>query len=127
MSKTKKNDERTQRPPVEAEKGRVIPFPQRNAGGRPRGSFSARSEETPSPLRPDTLGREPADRRQPDDYRHRMLVNASAFALCVALVMAGIWMATTMAELRRGQDCVLSGRYNCGPVAVPPRREPTPS
>jgi hypothetical protein len=54
----------------------------------------------------------------PDDYRHRMLVNFLAFAFCIFLVVAGIWLFTTMAEMRKNQDCVLSGRRGCTPVQL---------
>jgi hypothetical protein len=55
---------------------------------------------------------------EPDDYRHRMMVNAAAFLFVIVLIGAGLWLADTMAQLRRNQDCVLSGRRNCMPVAV---------
>ena len=54
-----------------------------------------------------------------DDYRHRMLVNALAFVVCVFLIVAGVWLATKMAQMRKDQDCVLSGRRGCTPVEVP--------
>jgi hypothetical protein len=53
-----------------------------------------------------------------DDYRHRMIVNAAAFLFVAALIGAGLWLAQTMAELRRNQDCVISGRRNCAPIEV---------
>ena len=56
-----------------------------------------------------------------DDYRHRMITNGAAFLVCVLLVMAGVWIADTMAEMRRDQDCVLSGRRVCTPIVVPTR------
>jgi hypothetical protein len=56
-----------------------------------------------------------------DDYRHRMITNGAAFLVCVLLVMAGVWIADTMAEMRRDQDCVLSGRRGCTPIVVPTR------
>jgi hypothetical protein len=54
----------------------------------------------------------------PDDYRHRMTVNILAFVFVVALVGAGIWLADTMAAMRKNQDCVLSGRRGCTPVEM---------
>ena len=53
-----------------------------------------------------------------DDYRHRMIVNVAAFFVVVALIAAGIWLADTMAAMRKNQDCVLSGRRGCTPVEV---------
>lgn len=53
---------------------------------------------------------------QPDDYRHRMLVNVAALVFLILLVGAGFWLADTMARQRKDQDCVLSGRRNCSPI-----------
>lgn len=57
-----------------------------------------------------------------DDYCHRMKVNVAAFVFVLALIGAGLWLAETMAELRKNEDCVLSGRRGCAPVEVPTRR-----
>jgi hypothetical protein len=53
-----------------------------------------------------------------DDYRHRMMVNAAAFVFVLALIGAGLWLADSMAKLRRNQDCVLAGHRNCAPIEV---------
>lgn len=57
-----------------------------------------------------------------DDYRHRMAVNAAAFLFVLGLIAAGIWLAEAMAQMRRNQDCVLSGRPGCTPVEYEPGR-----
>jgi hypothetical protein len=57
-----------------------------------------------------------------DDYRHRMIVNGAAFLFVVALIGAGLWLADTMASMRRNQDCVLAGHRNCTPVEVSKER-----
>ncbi len=57
-----------------------------------------------------------------DDYRHRMIVNVAAFLAIVALIGVGIWLADTMATMRKNQDCVLSGRRGCSPVEVTKER-----
>jgi hypothetical protein len=94
-------------PRPEDEKGRILSFRQGVQARRPQGSpvedvgKYARSEE-------------------PDNYRQRMFNNALAFAFCILLVAIGVWLATTIAEMRRNQDCVLSGRRNCAQVNVPP-------
>ncbi len=54
----------------------------------------------------------------PDDYRHRMIVNVVAFVFVIGLIAAGLWLADTMAAMRKNQDCVLSGRRGCTPVEV---------
>ena len=56
-----------------------------------------------------------------DDFRHRMIVNGLALLASILLVLAGVWIANTMAEMRKNQDCVLSGRKACTPINVPPR------
>jgi len=53
-----------------------------------------------------------------DDYRHRMVVNIAAFVFVLALIGTGIWLVDTMAQMRKNQDCVLSGRRGCTPVEV---------
>ena len=55
-----------------------------------------------------------------DDYRQRMINNVLALVFCVLLVGAGVWLADRIAEMRKNQDCVLSGRRNCANVNVPP-------
>jgi hypothetical protein len=52
----------------------------------------------------------------PEEYRHRMMVNVAAFAFVAALVGGGLWLADTMAQMRKNQDCVSSGRRNCVPI-----------
>jgi hypothetical protein len=59
------------------------------------------------------LSRYERGREEPDDFRHRMLANVAAFAFTVALLAIGIWLAMSIAHLRRTQDCVLMGRHDC--------------
>jgi hypothetical protein len=59
------------------------------------------------------------DREEPDDYRHRMLANIAAFAFTVALISIGIWLAMSIANLRRTQDCVLMGLRDCVRISAP--------
>jgi hypothetical protein len=84
---------------------------------RPRGSPFPRRAPAPAPI--DDLAKYERPRDEPDDYRHRMLMNGLATVAIVALVSVGLWIATTMAEIRKNQDCVLSGRSNCAPIPVP--------
>jgi hypothetical protein len=100
-------------PQPDDERGRVLPF-QRQGQSRPR--VPARPPED-SPVE----GVEKYERSQePDNYRQRMINNGLAFAFCILLVAIGIWLATTIAEMRKNQDCVLSGRRNCANVVTPP-------
>ncbi len=51
-----------------------------------------------------------------EEYRERMIVNLAAFAFIVVLVAAGWWLAGTMAQMRKNEDCAASGRRNCVPI-----------
>ena len=55
-----------------------------------------------------------------DDYRHRMKMNLLALVVTILLVVSGVWIAETIAEMRKIQDCFLAGGRNCAPIAVPP-------
>jgi hypothetical protein len=66
------------------------------------------------------LSRFERGRDEPDDFRHRMLANVAAFAFTVALTAIGIWLANSIADLRKTQDCVLMGRRDCAHIAAPP-------
>ena len=65
------------------------------------------------------LSRYERAREEPDDFRHRMLANIAAFAFTVALTAIGIWLAMSIADLRRTQDCVLMGRRDCVRISAP--------
>ncbi len=56
-----------------------------------------------------------------DDFRHRMIVNVIAFLFIVMLTATGIWLAETIAAMRKTQDCILSGRRNCAPIDIQAR------
>jgi hypothetical protein len=86
--------------------GRVLKFPRRQAASR---------QSTSSPV--EDLAKY-AQSREVDDYRHRMMVNAAAFIFVLALMVAGLWLADSLAKLRRNQDCVLAGHRNCAPIKV---------
>lgn len=65
------------------------------------------------------LDRYPEEADETDDYRHRMMTNIAGVAIAVVLIASGIWIANTMASMRKDQDCVLSGRRGCTPVEAP--------
>jgi hypothetical protein len=50
-----------------------------------------------------------------------MLANVAAFAFTVALTAIGIWLAMSIADLRKTQDCVLMGRRDCAQISTPHR------
>ena len=67
----------------------------------------------------DDLARYERSREEPDDFRQRMLANVAAFAFTVALTAVGLWLAISIADLRKTQDCVLMGRRDCARILVP--------
>jgi hypothetical protein len=91
-------------------KGRIIPF-------RPRRPVPEPEAPPSGPV--DDLSQYERSGEE-DDYRHRMLMNGAALLVVLVLAVVGIWIANTMAEMRKNQDCVLSGRRGCTPVTVAP-------
>ena len=93
---------------------RVVPF-------RRPGAATQRGPHAPAGTRADLVkgleGYEEGD--APDDYRHRMLANIAAAAFCLLLGAGGIWVAISIADLRKNQDCVLAGRRNCAQLSIP--------
>ena len=89
------------------ESGNVIPF-------RPRNGRHAPSSG-PQPDVPNDLAKyEHGDVE--DDYRHRMLMNVATLVFTILLATAGAWLAVTIGDMRKNQDCYLSGRRNCTPI-----------
>lgn len=82
----------------------------------PRGSRASRPPATGTSPVEDLAKYERG--KDADDYRHRMLVNLAAFVFVLALIGAGLWLADSMASLRRIQDCVLAGHRNCAPIVT---------
>jgi hypothetical protein len=93
--------------------GNVIPF-------RPR-PRSAAGDNVPkaggTSIAPESLAKYEQSGGE-DDYRHRMVMNAAALAVTVVLAAAGAWLAITIGDMRKNQDCYLSGRRNCTPIDV---------
>jgi len=98
------------------EMGRILRFEPRPGARRPRPA-------------PPLLGRSPVEDvdkyarqpEEPEDYRHRMRVNAAAILVVGILIWCGYWLFDTLAEMRKTQDCILSGRTNCAHIEVPAR------
>ena len=106
---------KTQRPITSEEEHRVLQFRPRNAARAPGRQGYPREQAEPEDARaePNDLSRYERARDEPDDFRHRMLANVAAFAFTVALMAIGIWLAMSIADLRKTQDCVLMGRRDC--------------
>jgi hypothetical protein len=104
----------SQGPSQDEEKGRVLPFRPRtprswNAHLRLRDRLRNPVEDLSK------YSRDPGE----DNFQHRMKVNLLAFAALALIVACGVWLANTMSDMRKNQDCVLSGRTNCAPIQVP--------
>jgi hypothetical protein len=109
---------KTQRPITSDDEHRVLKFRPRTSTHPPGrreepGQATARQE-------PNDLSRYERPRDEPDDFRHRMLANVAAFAFTVALTAIGIWLAMSIADLRKNQDCVLMGRRDCARISAMP-------
>jgi hypothetical protein len=110
-----------QRPIASEEEHQVLQFRPRNpslAPGWRRGAVAQLRQENDR-QEPNDLARYEQPRDEPDDFRHRMLANIAAFAFTVALLAIGIWLAMSIADLRRTQDCVLMGRRDCVRLSTP--------
>jgi len=113
---------KNQRTISSSDEHRVLQFRPRNT----LHSSSPHSSKRPvQPLRGGTipealdLSRYEQRRKEPDDFRHRMLINIVALAFTMALTAVGIWLTVSIADLRRTQDCVLMGRRDCVRIAAP--------
>jgi hypothetical protein len=104
--------------PGQLESGQILSFQLRRRLGMP----------TPrhAPITPDGNGDEPVDDlaafEEEDghiDYRHRMVMNVIAVVIVSVLISAGVWIADTIADMQKVQDCALQGRQNCAPIEVP--------
>jgi hypothetical protein len=86
-----------QRPEISDDKHVVLQFRPR----RPTGPAASRpTENSAEAASPDQPPRRPPVSDQPDDFRHRMLANAAAFAFTIALTAVGLWLAMSIAGLR---------------------------
>jgi hypothetical protein len=106
---------KSQRPVMTDDEHRVLKFRPRSSAQPP----GRQSEPDDVRQEPNDLSRYERSREEPDDFRHRMLANMAAFAFTVALTAIGIWLAMSIADLRKTQDCVLMGRRDCAHIAVP--------
>lgn len=60
-------------------------------------------------------------REPPEDQGNRARENAVMLGFFVVLVLAGAWLLSTMADLRKVQDCAAQGRRNCATIDAPAR------
>ena len=115
---------KTQRPIISDDEHVVLKFRPRTSAHPPGGAEESDPAKAPntktSPAASD-LSRYERPRDESDDFRHRMLANVAALAFTVALTAIGIWLAVSIADLRKTQDCVLMGRRDCARISVTPQ------
>jgi hypothetical protein len=115
---------KTQRPIISDDEHVVLKFRPRTSAQPPGGREETDPTKTPntntSPAAND-LSHYERPRDEGDDFRHRMLANVAALAFTVALTAIGIWLAVSIADLRKTQDCVLMGRRDCARISVTPQ------
>jgi hypothetical protein len=46
------------------------------------------------------------------------MVNLAALGFIIVLALVGWWLAMEIIQMRKNQDCILSGRRNCAPIDV---------
>jgi hypothetical protein len=95
--------------------GRVLKY-ERRPPGKP--SFGA-AKMPPVDDDLDDFARFEQEQDEPINYRHRMIMNLIALTILIALVGLGVWIADTISDLQREQDCLMQGRSNCAPIEVP--------
>jgi len=57
-----------------------------------------------------------------EDERDRRATNIFLAVAAVLVIGGGIWLMNAMADARKAQLCLESGRRNCNPIEVPLRR-----
>ena len=110
---------KTQQPIISDDEHVVLKFRPRTSAQPPGGREEADTAKA-QPAAND-LSRYERPRDEGDDFRHRMLANVAALAFTVALTAIGIWLAVSIADLRKTQDCVLMGRRDCARISVTPQ------
>jgi hypothetical protein len=104
----------SQGPSQDEVKGRVLPFRRRTP--RSWNEHLRLRDRLRNPVEDlSKYSRDPDE----DNFQHRMKVNLLAFTALALIVACGVWLANTMSDMRKNQDCVLSGRTNCAPIQVP--------
>ena len=112
---------KTQRPAATDGEHQVLQFRPRTSARNPLrpGTGTVRPLHADESAEPLDLSRYERPREEPDDFRHRMLANIAALAFTIALTVVGIWLAKSISDLRRTQDCVLSGGHDCARITSP--------
>jgi hypothetical protein len=97
----------------------ILQFRPRQRATEPSGAAQAAEAASEDALPDDLVASEQDRDDEPVNYAQRMLMNVIAIAVVCLLIGVGVWLADTIAEMERDQDCVLQGRQNCAPIEVP--------
>lgn len=97
----------------------VLQFRPRQHAAEPNRSAHAAEVPADDALTDDLAAYEQDRDEEPVNYTQRMLMNVIAIGIVCLLIGVGVWLADTIAEMERDQDCVLQGRQNCAPIEVP--------
>ena len=108
---------KTRQPIASDDEHRVLKFRPRTLA-HPPGQRGEPDQQQTQDLTRD-LSRFERTPEEPDEFRHRMLANVAALAFTIALTAIGIWLAMSIADLRKTQDCVLMGRRDCAQISTP--------
>ena len=113
---------KTQRPIKSDDEHIVLKFRPRTSDHPPgrREELDQPNDQPIAQTEANDLSRYERVRDEPDDFRHRMLANVAALAFTVALTAIGIWLAMSIGDLRKTQDCILMGRRDCAKISVMP-------
>src|ERR1700761_1846730 len=123
MNRTGSQAATTRPAPRQAEGfGQVVPF--RRPGQPPPIRPTASDEAEANHLALYEQDGEGQDEEEAIDYRQRMFMNVVALAVVTLLVGTGVWLADSITEMERDQDCVLQGRVNCAPIELPAPAQP---
>ena len=95
-------------------RGQIIAFAPR----RSRLNHSGATDTSTPPGMDPSLARFERIPGTDDDFRHRMRTNSAACLITALLTGIGIWLALTMADQQKSQDCLLMGRRDCAQLVV---------
>jgi hypothetical protein len=117
MHDARTNSQSARRPSAADDEHQVVPFRPRKADAGHSPYRPPRADDASASPVPDLAQYESENGRE-DNYRHRMMINVAALLVTAGLALAGVWLALQIADMRKNQDCVLSGRRNCMPIDV---------
>jgi hypothetical protein len=104
----------SQQPTKDEDSDRILPF--RSRGSRSWNEKVRLPDRWCSPVRDlSKYSRGPEE----DDYPHQMFMNLLAFLVLSVIVGCGIWLADSMSERKKDQDCGQISRIYCVPIPGP--------